>query len=236
MWLKVAIKNVLLKYKKRIVVDSNSSVNYSVVNRSKNSTYPVKILNSICSFNSVNEGCKITDARCYGEISLGRFVSITGPGTILNSLEEGIQIGSFSSIGQNVCIVDFNHRIDRISSSFFNNKIFGQDVLNDIQTKGPVIIEEDVWVGSNTLILPGVTIGRGSVVGGGSVVTKSIPRYSIAYGNPAKVQSKRFNNDEINFLEELTWWEWSEEKFKKNQNLFNIDLKKVNIHSIEIKK
>jgi acetyltransferase-like isoleucine patch superfamily enzyme len=52
---------------------------------------------------------------------------------------------------------------------------------------GPIIIEDDVWIASRSIILKGVTIGKGSVIGAGSIVTKSIPPYSFAAGNPAKV-------------------------------------------------
>lgn len=63
-------------------------------------------------------------------------------------------------------------------------------IENRIHTKGvskPVIIEDGVWIGANAIILPGVTIGRGSVIGAGSVVTKSVPPMAVAVGNPAKV-------------------------------------------------
>ncbi len=64
------------------------------------------------------------------------------------------------------------------------------DVENRINTKGvchPIIIEDDVWIGANTIVLPGVRIGKGSVIGAGSIITKDIPSMVIAAGNPAKV-------------------------------------------------
>ena len=59
----------------------------------------------------------------------------------------------------------------------------------------PVVIEDDVWVGANVTILKGVTIGHGSVVAAGAVVTKSCPPYSIIGGVPAKVLKKRFDEE-----------------------------------------
>ena len=93
-------------------------------------------------------------------------------------------IGNRVSIGSNVLI---------ITDSSPNNskllKIFPMESKN-------VIIEEDAWIGASVTILPGVTIGKCSVVGSGSVVTKSIPEYSIAVGVPAKVINK-INPDEL---------------------------------------
>ena len=188
MFLKSFIKRYLLKYKKNIIVDRLSKINYRVINKSSNPKYPCNIFYSTCNFKIVNEGCKISEARCYGDIILGRFVSITGPGTVINAIKEEIHIGSFTSIGQNVCIVDFNHLFEMITSSCINNKVFAGEVYDEVTTKGPVIIEEDVWIGSNAIILPGIRIGRGSVIGAGSVVTKDIPPYSVAYGNPAEIK------------------------------------------------
>ena len=107
--LKFLLKRILLKSRKCIVIDWWSDINYDVINKSKNYKYPCHINNSKCNFEVVNEGCRIADSMCYGDVSLGRFATITGPGTVIKSLKEKIHIGSFSSIGQNVCITDFNH-------------------------------------------------------------------------------------------------------------------------------
>ena len=63
----------------------------------------------------------------------------------------------------------------------------------------PVIIEDDVWIGARVCILPGVVIGKGSVIGACAVVSKSIPPYSVAVGNPAKVVKIRCNDNTVNF-------------------------------------
>ena len=232
MLVKSIIKRLLLKHKKNIITDSQSDVNYSVINNSINPKYPCRIIESKCNLEIVNEGSKISESKCYGNIILGRFSSITGPGTVIKSLKEKIYIGSFSSIGQNVCIVDFNHLYERITSSFINHLIFKENFATDISTKGPVIIEEDVWIGSNSVILPGVRIGRGSVIGGGSVVTKDIPKYSIAVGNPAVVISKRFDDSIIEYLEKLKWWEWDIQRILQNHELFNLNANETSIREI----
>jgi len=100
--------------------------------------------------------------------------------------------------------------------------ILGKELNNDIISKGPIILEEDVWIGANVSILSGVTIGRGAIVGAGSVVTKNIEKYSIVAGNPAKIIKKRFSNMTIDILEKSCWWTWSIEKIKENSNFFEI--------------
>ena len=88
-----------------------------------------------------------------------------------------ISIGDDVLIASNVFIVDFNHGINPMSDSYLDNPL---DVSR-------VKIENGVWIGNSVIILPGVTIGKKAIIGAGSVVTKSIPEYSIAVGNPAKV-------------------------------------------------
>jgi virginiamycin A acetyltransferase len=233
MFLKPLIKRLLLKYKKNIIIDKKSEINFNVNNNNINSKYPCIISNSKCSFKTLHEGCQISQLSSYGNVNLGRFVGIEGPGTIIKASKESISIGSFSSIGQNVCIVDFNHNINRLTSFFTNNYIYCDSWMNDIISE-KVIIEEDVFIGSNTVVLPGVTIGRGSVIGAGSVVVTDIPRYSIAVGNPAKVKKKRFSDEVINFIEDLRWWHWDVEKIKNNKFLFDMNLNQNVIKEIKI--
>ena len=68
-------------------------------------------------------------------------------------------------------------------------------------TSKPITLEDDVWIGANTVVCGGVTIGRGSVIGAGSVVTKDIPENVIAVGNPCRVIRKITEKDKINPLE-----------------------------------
>jgi acetyltransferase-like isoleucine patch superfamily enzyme len=227
MSLKSRLKRYLLKTNKGILVDKNSDLNYDVINQRMHHEYPCQIANSKCNLTFVSEGVIVSDAYTFGDVSLGRFATITGPGTVIKSLKERISIGSFTSVGQNVCIVDFNHNFDRITSCFINHLIFNDNFKTDLGIVGPVTIGEDVWIGSNVVILPGITIGRGSVIGAGSVVTKDIPSYSIVVGNPAKVVSQRFDADKIDFLEKLRWWEWDIEKIKRNKDVFELNMKVI---------
>ena len=108
---------------------------------------------------------------------LGEYVTIYGHG--------GVTIGSNTLIAMHTCIVSSNHTIPA-DNELIRSK---PDILL------PVIIGSDVWIGAGCKILGGVTIGDGCVVGAGSVVTKSLPPYSVSVGTPAKVIKYREHND-----------------------------------------
>jgi serine acetyltransferase len=82
--------------------------------------------------------------------------------------------------------------------------------------KGDIIVENDVWIGAKATIMSGVRVSNGSIVAAGSVVTKDVPPYAIVAGNPAKVVKYRFNEEQIDKLLNISWWEWDEQKIKDN--------------------
>ena len=220
------IKSRLLSWLKNIEVDSSSEINFNIRNSSKSRAYPSKVFGSRCDIVSLGEGCYISDAIVDGNVSIGRFVSIMGPGVVIKCLGSEIKIGSFSSIGQNVCIYDFSHNVRRPTSIFYNHIILGGDFRDDLWQCSNIVIEEDVWIGSNSVILPGVTVGRGAVIGAGSVVTKDIPPYSIAFGNPAARRFSRFPDDVIAMLEKERWWEYQSRELAEKKEFFLSDLVK----------
>ena len=100
-----------------------------------------------------------------------------------SSLVQGnVHIGKHVMMGPEVYIYTQNHRFDQLDITM-DSQGFGEEKS--------VVIEDDVWIGSRVTILPGVTVGTGSVIGASSVVTKDIPPYSIACGNPAKIVKLR---------------------------------------------
>lgn len=101
----------------------------------------------------------------------------------------GIIIGKYVSMGPEVVVYTCNHSTKRTDIPI---QMQGYDELK------PVTIEDDVWIGRRVIILPGVTIGKGSVIGAGAVVSKDIPPYSIAVGVPARPVKNRkdYGNEE----------------------------------------
>lgn len=132
------------------------------------------------------------------------------------------QIGKFCSVSRYVNIGLSSHPINSISSSpiFFSaNNVTGhrwidKDVYDD--RPDPVTIGNDVWIGMNTTIMGGITVGNGAVIAAHSVVTKDIPPYAIVAGIPAKIIRYRFDDALIKQLEESKWWDLPEELIRRN--------------------
>lgn len=82
--------------------------------------------------------------------------------------------------------------------------------------KGKTIIGNDVWIGEGVRIMSGVHIGNGVIIGAGSVVTKDVPSYAIAAGNPARVVRFRFTPEQIEKLEKIKWWSWDDKTIREN--------------------
>lgn len=112
-----------------------------------------------------------------------------------------------------------NHKIDAFTTYPFS--IFGNGwecvtpKIEELPYKGDTVIENDVWIGYDSLIMPGITIGNGAIIAARSVVVKDVAPYSIAGGNPAKEIRKRFCDYFINLLQLAKWWDWSAEKITR---------------------
>lgn len=132
---------------------------------------------------------------------------------------EGAQlhVGSFCSIADNVTVfLGGDHRTDWVTTYPFGHigpwKWSGK---GHPKTKGDVVIGNDVWLGSGCTIMSGVKIGDGAVIGARSVVTRDVPPYTVAAGNPAKIVKQRFTPDQIAKLLERPWWNLSDERIQE---------------------
>ncbi|MCP4991161.1 MAG: acyltransferase [Colwellia sp.] len=105
--------------------------------------------------------------------------------------EQSIVIGNNVIISYNVIITDSNsHPTDVQSRDMMTNGDHNGELWSAKYAKSaPIVIEDSVWIGRNVMVLKGVTIGKGSIVAAGAVVTKNVPPYSLCYGNPAQVKS-----------------------------------------------
>ena len=128
-------------------------------------------------------------------------------------------IGKFCQIASG-CRFIMNGAIHPMSGvSTYPFKIFGkawQDTPLSFNYKGDTSIGNDVWIGNNATIMPGIKVGDGAIIGTNSVVTKDVAAYTIVAGNPAKVIRKRFDDETTQFLLKLCWWDWDIAKITAN--------------------
>lgn len=125
-------------------------------------------------------------------IHCGHHIQIGSHASFIASIAH-IYIGNYVMFGPNVTIRGGNHRIDVIGKHIY--ELGGAEKLPE--NDQDVHIEDGVWIGCNSTILKGVTVGKGAVVAAGAVVTKDVPPYSIVGGNPAKLIRYRFTQEEI---------------------------------------
>lgn len=139
-----------------------------------------------------------SDLKGLWNMTVGDYTSIPKGATFYCTIAP-LTIGKKVIFGPKPTIITGDHRIDIIGKYIIDVT----DAEKGPEHDAPVVIEDDVWCGANVTILKGVTIGRGSVVAAGAVVTKSFPPYSIIGGVPAKLIKMRFTPEEIEEHERL---------------------------------
>lgn len=131
-------------------------------------------------------------------------------------------IGKFCALARGVKFImnGANHQMSGFSTYPFY--IFGGGwerqvpQPGDLPYKGDTVIGNDVWLGFDVLVMPGVRIGDGAIIAARSVVTGDIPAYAIAGGNPARVIKERFAPAVIRELQALAWWDWPADRISRN--------------------
>lgn len=145
----------------------------------------------------------------YETIYIGDDVTLGYRPTLL-ATRSTIRIGNWVMLGPEVTVRGGNHRFDVVG-------VPTRRVTNEMKRPEDdlgVVIEDDVWIGARAIVLHGVTVGRGSIIAAGAVVTRSIPPYSIAAGVPAQVVRRRFNDEEVRLHEAAlaeaarSTWSW----------------------------
>ncbi|HEY1520084.1 MAG TPA: CatB-related O-acetyltransferase [Solirubrobacteraceae bacterium] len=123
-------------------------------------------------------------------------------------------IGSFCAIAAGATFImnGANHRMNGPSTYPF--PIMGPpwaehiDLITDLPSRGDTKVGNDVWIGGNATIMPGVEIGHGAIISTAAVVTRDVPAYAIVGGNPATLIKRRYSDDNVRALIEIAWWDW----------------------------
>lgn len=137
-------------------------------------------------------------------------------------MEDKLIIGKFCALATDVKFImnGANHKISGLSTYPFS--IFGngwEKVMpkpGELPYKGDTVVGNDVWIGYDTTIMPGIHIGDGAIIASKSVVVKDVPPYTIVGGNPAQVIKSRFDEPTIKKLLEIKWWNWDIKKITDN--------------------
>ena len=139
-------------------------------------------------------------------------------------------IGKYCSIAYNVnFIVDEGyHTISEITNYPHINILTTNSELLELKKtfhqKEGIVVGSDVWIGMNAIILPGITIGNGAAVAAGSIVTKDVPSYSVVGGNPAKIIRMKYDDETIDELNRIEWWNWEEAIIHKRKADFYLPI------------
>ena len=175
----------------------------------------------------IDRTSKVYEKCTLSRVKLGRYSYIAKNTNITDA-----KIGSFCSIGGRCQIGGGLHPTDMVSTSpvFLEGKSavgynFGFIKFSPSET---VIIGNDVWIGSGVFIKAGVKIGSGAIIGANAVVTHDVEPYSIVAGVPAKEIRKRFDNETIERLLDLKWWDWPDDKIRKFAEFFSDPVKLLN--------
>lgn len=149
-------------------------------------------------------------------------------------LGDKLIIGRFCAIAKGIEFVmnGANHRMKSVSTYPFNIMGGGWEKFtpspDDLPFKGDTVVGNDVWIGQNVTVMPGVHIGDGAIIAANSVVAKDVPPYCIAGGNPCRIIRKRFDEELIDYLLKLKWWNWDADKiFRNMQALCSGDLTQI---------
>lgn len=169
------------------------------------------------------EGVTIYQATVSGPVKIGRHSYLSGPRIDIIAHLNPINIGNFCSIARGVQIQEYNHATSGLTTAFLSRRIDPRRgfSVHEIDSKGPISISHDVWIGANSIIVSGVSIGTGAVVAAGAVVTKDVPPYAIVAGNPAQVIRYRFESPAL--IDELLaseWWTWPLEDIANYAKMF----------------
>ncbi len=188
----------------------------------KNTIFPLENIERLCFLKNIikNPNIEVGDYTYYDDFeSVENFEKNVK--YHFDFVGDKLIIGKFCMIASDVTFImnGGNHITNAITTYPFD--VFGGDWSRAMEGKeypykGDTVIGNDVWIGYNSTIMPGIKIGDGAIVATNSTVVHDVAPYSIIGGNPAKEIRKRFDENEIEKLLRLKWWDWDMEKITRN--------------------
>lgn len=182
------------------------------------SVFPMKDIRSLCFLKNivVNPNIEVGDYTYYDDNNdpLGFEKNVLYH---FDFIGDKLKIGRFCAIASSVKFIMNGGNHNTNSFTTFPFGAFGGEWEAGLKNlsggfKGDTVIGNDVWIGYNATIMPGIQIGDGAIIATNAVVTKDVPSYSIVGGNPAKLIRYRFDEETIDILNTLKWWNWDVEK------------------------
>ena len=180
----------------------------------RDTTYPMPGFSQICFLKNV---------IAHPNIEVGDFTYYDDPDGVENFeknvlyhfpfIGDRLIIGKFCAIARGAKFImnGANHQMNGISTFpffiFGNGWEVAQPVAGELPYKGDTIIGNDVWIGYDALVMPGVTIGDGAIIAARSVIAADVPPYTIVGGNPAQTVRRRFDADSVERLQSIAWWD-----------------------------
>jgi acetyltransferase-like isoleucine patch superfamily enzyme len=140
---------------------------------------------------------------------------------------EQLHIGNFVSIAPGVqFLMGVNHQLETYTTFPFYSRLVERST-RDALVRGPIIIEDEVWLGTNALIMSGVRIGKGAIVAAGAIVTKDVPPYAIVGGNPARIIKMRHSPEVIEALMDIDLNTLSDAQIRANLEVIYAPIRSV---------
>ena len=177
----------------------------------------------------IGTGSRVAGGASVDRSSLGDFSGIGRSSKVTHA-----DIGRYCAISWDCTVNATNHPFASLTVSAFPYvPEMGGFVTERTQTYQRVIIGNDVWIGANSVVMPGIRIGNGVVVGAGAVVTRDVPDYAVVAGVPARILRYRFADDVIARLQRLRWWDLDSGLIKRHIGLFQGELDEQKLEQLE---
>lgn len=190
--------------------------------RTTNRTRRERLWRLVRRFDDADDTVSRAVMRRVLDVEVGRLTY--GAFRLDGSIIGGTRIGSFCSIAPGVRLGGVEHPLEYVSTHPFlwlaNRGFVPRDDRRFADFRRPVVVEDDVWIGANALVAGGVRIGRGAVVGAGSVVRHDVAPYSIVAGVPAREIGRRFEPEVADRLGGIEWTSWPKERIKEELPAF----------------